>query len=74
MADYPNQHKMTFTLKVHPKCNHPEFVPTCLYCVDGLRVARKIFMEVTNYQTDTMYEASKVKIILATNPDKEHKP
>lgn len=57
-----NNNRFTkITLQVHPLCNHPEFVPTCVYCADSKQVIFKIL----KMQYDTRLNPTKIQIIKA---------
>lgn len=57
------QHRIRIEIAILPYCNHPEFVSTCLYCVDADRVTRTIYTDIIGLQQSTVLNPTKIQVI-----------
>lgn len=51
-------------LRVYPYCNHPDYDPTCLWCVD----AQRVYRELLDLQREYSTQRTKVAVVEAQNP------
>lgn len=51
------------TIQIHPYCNHPEIVPTCIYC----SLAQIMYRHLVGMPEEAKYSHTKLQILEAHN-------
>lgn len=57
---------ITLNLAILTHCNHPEFVHTCIWCVN----AQNVYNKLKNLQEETKMDMTKVQILSGTGGNK----